>query len=124
MFVQIWPAFRLASNTRASNGLDYSLSVLGSFSLVAWTLADRGWLRAWLASGPMRFIGQISYTMYLSHIMFLILVERYVSSRYLITLATIGATMLYSWLSWVALEQPLIKYGAKLAPRRKMQPVG
>jgi len=124
MFVQIWPVFRLASNTRASNGLDYSLSVLGSFSLVAWTLADRGWLRAWLSSGPMRFIGQISYTMYLSHIMFLILVERYVSSRYLMTVATIGTTMLYSWLSWVVVEQPLIKYGAKLSPRRKMQPVG
>jgi peptidoglycan/LPS O-acetylase OafA/YrhL len=121
--VQIWPVLRLASNTRASNGLDYSLSVLGSFSLVAWALADRSWLRALLASAPMRFIGQISYTMYLIHILFLLLVEHYVHSPYLMAVATVGTTMLFSWISWVAMERPLMAYGAKLAPRRKRQPV-
>jgi peptidoglycan/LPS O-acetylase OafA/YrhL len=122
VFVQIWPVFRLASNTRASNGLDYSLSVLGSFSLVAWTLADRGWLRALLASAPMRFIGQISYTMYLSHILFLLLVERYIPSGYVMAALTVAATTLYSWISWVVMERPLMSLGARLSPRRKPLP--
>jgi peptidoglycan/LPS O-acetylase OafA/YrhL len=122
VFVQIWPTFRLASNTRSSNGLDYSLSVLGSFSLVAWTLADRGWLRGLLSWRPMRFIGQISYTMYLVHIIAIFVAERYVHSTLSVTVVALGATIFYSWLSWVLMERPLIGFAARKVPRRTHLP--
>jgi peptidoglycan/LPS O-acetylase OafA/YrhL len=122
MFVQIWPSLRLASNTRASNGLDYSLSVLGSFSLVAWTLADRGWLKGLLSTRPMRFIGQISYTMYLTHIIAIFVTERYVHSTFGITTIALAVTILYSWLSWIVMERPLIGFAAKKVPRRTHLP--
>ena len=119
VFVQIWPALRLGSNTRTSNGLDYSLSVLGSVSLLAWALADRGWFRRLLASPPMRFAGQISYTMYLSHIMAILLIERYTSSTGMITLVSLVATLAYSTLSWFLMERPLISFAARGMPRRQ-----
>jgi peptidoglycan/LPS O-acetylase OafA/YrhL len=116
-FVQLWPSLRLASNTRTANGLDYSLSVLGSFALLAWTLASRGWLRTLLASVPMRFIGQISYTMYLTHIIAIFVAERYLTNPYALTAVALPATVLYAWLSWVLLERPLIAFAARKVPR-------
>jgi peptidoglycan/LPS O-acetylase OafA/YrhL len=113
--VQLWPAFRLASNTRLSNSVDYSLSVLGSFCLLAWTLADRGILRRVLASTPMRFIGQISYTMYLSHVIVILLAKRYASSVALIAVSSLVATVLYSSLSWFLMERPLIMFASRKA---------
>lgn len=117
-FVQIWPVFRLVSNTRIGNGLDYSLSVLGSFSLLAWALSDRGWLRRLLASPPMRFVGQISYTMYLSHMMAILLVEHYTSSVVVMTLVALVMTIAYSSLSWFLMERPLISLGARGVQRK------
>jgi peptidoglycan/LPS O-acetylase OafA/YrhL len=117
-FVQIWPVFRLASNTRSGNGLDYSLSVLGSFSLLAWALADRGWLRRMLASPPMRFVGRISYTMYLSHIIAILMVEHYTSSVAAVAVVGFVVTIVYSSLSWFLMERPLISFGARGTPRK------
>jgi peptidoglycan/LPS O-acetylase OafA/YrhL len=117
VLVQLWPHLRLANNTRAANGLDYSLSVLGAFSLLAWTLASRGALRALLASAPMRFLGQISYTMYLTHIIAIFVAERYLTHPYALTAVTLSATVLYSWLSWIIMERPLIAFAARKVPR-------
>ena len=33
--LQTWPVFRLFSNTRSANGLDYSLSLVGSVSSIS-----------------------------------------------------------------------------------------
>ena len=120
--VQLWPAFRLASNTRLSNCVDYSLSVLGSFSLLAWTLADRGLFRRLLASKPMRFVGQISYTMYLSHVMMILLVKRYTSSLIVIALGSLVATIVYSSLSWFLMERPLITFASRKASKKAQFP--
>jgi peptidoglycan/LPS O-acetylase OafA/YrhL len=116
--VQLWPVFRLVSNTRLSNGVDYSLSVLGSFSLLAWALSDHGLLRRLLASRPMRFAGQISYTMYLSHVMMILLVKRYTSSLIVIALGSLAATIVYSSLSWFLMERPLITFASRKASKR------
>jgi peptidoglycan/LPS O-acetylase OafA/YrhL len=116
VLAQLVPGLRLASNSRAGNGLDYSLSVLGSFCLLAWTLADRGWLRALLASRPMRFLGQISYTMYLIHRIPIILLEHRISSPYVVGLIALPVTIGYATLSWFLMEKPLIAFAARMAP--------
>ena len=113
---QFWPALRLSSNTRSGNALDYSLSVLGSFSLLAWTLADHGWLRALLVTRPMRFIGQISYTMYLVHLIPIFLMQRHTSSGLVVALVSLPITLVYSSLSWFFMEKPLIAFAARKVP--------
>lgn len=117
--VQIWPVFRLANNTRLANGLDYSLSVLGSYSLLAWALSDRGWLRRLLSLPPMRFVGQISYTMYLTHMMAIFLVERYVKSITVTTLLALVVTIAYASLSWFFMEKPSISFAAGVGRHRQ-----
>lgn len=119
--LQISPMFRIASNTRIGNGLDYSLSVVGSFSLLAWTLADRGWLLRVLSLPPVRFIGQISYTMYLTHVIAILLVERHFSSKLIVALVSLPLTVAYAAVSWFLIERPLISFAARGQPKRVRQ---
>ena len=112
---QYFPALRLARNTSAANGLDYSLSVLGAASLLAWTLAGKGWWRTLLASRAMRFLGQISYTMYLVHLIPILLLEHRIRSSYLVGAMALTATVAYATLSWYWIERPLIAFAARHA---------
>ena len=111
-FVYRWPSFRVASNTSWSNGLDYSLSLIGAVSLLAWVLADRSWLKRFLSSSPMRYIGEISYTMYLVHIIVLFLIMPYVASEWLRLLFVTMGTILWATISWFFMERPFIRFAA------------
>jgi peptidoglycan/LPS O-acetylase OafA/YrhL len=113
---QISPLLRLSAMTPTANALDYSLSVLGSFSLLAWVLADRGWLRALLASGAMRFIGQISYTMYLTHLVAVFLMRQVSPSKVVVTLLALPISIAYAAVSWYLVEKPLINFAARKVP--------
>jgi peptidoglycan/LPS O-acetylase OafA/YrhL len=119
---QLSPMLRLSSRTPVANVLDYSLSVLGSVSLLAWTLADKGWLHSLLASRPMRFVGQISYTMYLTHLIPIILLRRYTSSDLVVTLIALPITILFATLSWFVMEKPLIAFAARRSPGHQRAP--
>ncbi|HEY0796668.1 MAG TPA: acyltransferase, partial [Acidisarcina sp.] len=111
--LQVWPVFRLSSNTRSSNGVIYSLSVAGSVSLLAWSLADRGWLLRFLTWPPMRYVGRISYTMYLVGSMIKVLFMRHFHSPLLILVLDISATILWASVSWFLLERPILNLAAR-----------
>ena len=112
--LQIWPYFRLSSDKPLSNGLCLSLSLFGAASLLAWCLADRGRLRALLCWGPLRYLGRISYTLYLVHVMVIVQVARFVPFRYLTPVALVVA-VLYASLSWLWMERPLLNFAARSA---------
>jgi len=117
---QHWAVMRLASNSRPANTFVYSLSLIGSVSLLAWTLADRGWLGAFLTTRPMRFIGQISYTMYLVHLIPIFLLQQHnVTSGVVIAAISLPIILAYSTASWFLMEKPLIAFAArkKSAPK-------
>ena len=116
--VQLYPPLRLASNTPSANALDYSLSLVGSVSLLAWSLADRSWLRRFLSSRVMRFIGEISYTIYLIHLTLFLLIYRYFHSPWLLFVAVFALTSLWATISWFVMERPLIRFAARLPNRR------
>ena len=113
ILVQFWPIFRIASNTRWSNGLDYSFSLLGSVSLLAWALADRSWLRRFLSFRFMRYIGEISYTMYLIHLIVHSLIMQRVKSPALEFLIVFAGSVLWASISWFVMERPLIRFAAR-----------
>jgi len=117
--VQLYPSLRLASNTPSANALDYSLSLIGSVSLLAWALADRSWLRRLLSSRPMRFIGEISYTIYLIHLTVFLLIYRSFRSPWLMLLAGFALSALWATVSWFVLERPLIRFAARLPGRNR-----
>jgi peptidoglycan/LPS O-acetylase OafA/YrhL len=110
---QHWSIFRLWSNTRYSNSIVYLLTLIAAASLLAWTLADRSWLHRILTFRPMRYIGEVSYTVYLIHIMFALLLRTRVHSPiemfFLVTLLSI----LWASISWFLMERPLIRFAAR-----------
>ena len=103
--------FRIASNTRWSNGVDYSLSLIGATSLLAWSLAGRGVLYRILTLKPVRYIGQISYMMYLVHEMVEIRLFRYMPRRATL-IPTLVITIVFATVTWYLLERPLINFAA------------
>jgi peptidoglycan/LPS O-acetylase OafA/YrhL len=103
--------FRIASNTRWSNGIDYSLSLIGATSLLAWSLAGRGVLYRILTLKPVRYIGQISYMMYLVHEMIEIRLLRYMPQPATL-IPTLAITIAFATVTWYLLERPLINFAA------------
>ncbi|HEY0759233.1 MAG TPA: acyltransferase [Acidisarcina sp.] len=111
-FVQVWHVFRLLNNTRAANGLIYSLSLVGSVSLVSWSLADRGWLTRGLNWRPLRFIGRISYTMYLVGALVEVLALRFFHSRMVVLAIDIAGTIAWATMSWYVMERPILDFAS------------
>lgn len=109
--VYAFPVFRLSNNTRWGNGLDYSLSLIGSTALLVWALAGRGLLYRVLTFKPMRYIGQISYMIYLVHQMIEAFLVRYMPKRDTL-LPTLAITIAFASVSWYMLERPLINFAA------------
>jgi peptidoglycan/LPS O-acetylase OafA/YrhL len=114
--LQLFPMFRLIDNTPAGNGVVYSLSVLGSTALLLWTLADRGWWQRLLTLAPVRYVGRVSYTVYLMHLIFFGLVRRVTARESLVLLAGGAMTLAYATVSWFVLERPLGRLASHLAP--------
>jgi peptidoglycan/LPS O-acetylase OafA/YrhL len=107
-----FPVFRVSSNTPWGPAVDYSLSLIGSTALLTWALAGRGLFYRLLTLKPMRYIGQISYMMYLIHQMVGILLARHMPRRDTL-LPTLAITIGFASLSWFALERPLINFAAR-----------
>jgi peptidoglycan/LPS O-acetylase OafA/YrhL len=57
--------------------------------------------------------------MYLSHVIAILMLERFLSSRLLIAVFSLVATVAYSALSWWVIERPLISFAARKTPRRE-----
>ena len=119
---QTWPPCRIIANTRTSNGLVYSLSLIGSVSLLAWVLADRSWFTRFLSSRPMRYIGEISYTLYLVHVIVVFLLWPHIHSPFLLFITVSAGSVVWASLSWFLMERPLIRFAARGDHRKLPQP--
>lgn len=108
-----FPLFRIANQSPWSAGIDYSLSLIGSTALLAWALAGRGLFYRLLTLRPMRYIGQISYMMYLVHQMVeLLLIRHHVPRKYTL-FPTLAITIAFASISWFLMERPLINFAAR-----------
>ncbi|HLI77080.1 MAG TPA: acyltransferase [Acidobacteriaceae bacterium] len=114
---QAFPAFRLAHNTPLANGFVYLFSLIGGTGLLAWVLSDTGWLRRLLTLAPLRYLGEISYTMYLVHVVILIRLELRFGLHPWVEVLAFAAIVLYATISWFLMERPLIRLAARW-PRR------
>lgn len=111
---QAFPVFRLSTNHWQSNVFTYEFSLLGAGSLVFWALVDRGMLFRLLTWRPMRYLGQISYTFYLVHLIAIDRAMRWHNACW--PLLAFAGTVAFASLSWFVMERPLIAFAAKLAP--------
>ncbi len=110
---QASPLFRLARNTPLANACVYLFSLIAAVGLLAWALTDRGWFRALLTTRPLRYLGEISYTMYLVHIFLVVLLQNHFGTAGWVKLAGAVFVIGYATVSWFAMERPLIRFAAR-----------
>jgi peptidoglycan/LPS O-acetylase OafA/YrhL len=104
-------------NTPLGNVLIYECSLFASAGLIVWALSGRhvGILN-W---GPLRYLGRISYTVYLVHLLALELAARFIQQPFPAACAALATSLLYAALSWRYFEQPILN--AKPAPSMRHQ---
>ena len=98
-------------NTRVGNALIYEGALFICLGFMLYALSGRS-IR-WLQFSALRYIGTISYSMYLVHLGALELVGRHVAGGAKVIVA-FSLTVLYATLSWHLIERPLLR-GVKSA---------
>lgn len=63
----------------------------------------------------LRFFGQISYMLYLTHVFLYLIALHFFPLSWTLTFATLGTTVLFCWLSWKCVEEPILS--GRLLPR-------
>jgi peptidoglycan/LPS O-acetylase OafA/YrhL len=101
-------SFRTGANSRFNNVVLYSLTLSVAVGLLLWALQGKGFFSAILRLRVLRFLGRISYSMYLVHVCFILLAQRQFSSRWAVFSAAFAATVAYSTVSWFVLEKRLL----------------
>jgi peptidoglycan/LPS O-acetylase OafA/YrhL len=100
------PAFTTTANTQLSNVWVYELSLFINTGIILWALSGKGvWI---LTLAPVRYLGLISYTVYLIHLTAIVLAERFFQQRIATAVIAFALTLLYSSASWFFLEKPLL----------------
>ncbi len=100
------PGFITSANTRGANVLIYEMTLLMATGVMLWALSGR--LVGVLKWAPLRYLGRISYSMYLIHQTVLIVTARYLHSTAAVGVVGAAVTVGYAALSWQLLEQPLL----------------
>ncbi len=100
------PQFRTSANSILFNSVGYSLSVVlfSAVLVVSLGLNARTLIFRFLNSRGLRYIGQISYSMYLVHMAMIILASRITTNLIVQTGVALALTILYSALSWRFME--------------------
>lgn len=101
------PGFTTTANTPQTNLWIYELSLIACTGAILWALSGRG--TRVLTLSPVRYVGRISYTIYLVHLTVFIVISRHFRERWAITGITLAGTLLYAAISWVVLEKPFLR---------------
>jgi peptidoglycan/LPS O-acetylase OafA/YrhL len=101
------PGFTTYANNATANVWIYELNLLACVGVVLWALSGRfvGVLRL----TPIRFLGRVSYTVYLVHLTMMVEVARYVGDKALAAGIAAVITLIYASVSWVCMERPLLE---------------
>jgi peptidoglycan/LPS O-acetylase OafA/YrhL len=68
-----------------------------------------GWHVGWLQMAWLRYVGRISYSMYLIHFLVLAkLRDGHHHNQYRVAAAALAITLVYASLSWFLMEKPLL----------------
>lgn len=100
--------FRTAENTFFTNTFIYLLTLLVAAGSLMWALDGKTVFASVLRLPLLRYLGRISYSMYLIHFTAIILVKRWFHNPLEVVFISFAATFLYSVISWHLLEQPLL----------------
>ncbi|HEV2215489.1 MAG TPA: acyltransferase [Terracidiphilus sp.] len=97
-----------SDNTRTGNVLIYEATLLACLGFIVYALA--GHRVAWLCWHPLRYIGRISYTMYLVHLGVLTHLESHIYGRFVRSAIALAITVAYASASWFLMERRLLHH--------------
>lgn len=100
------PRFFTFANTRESNVLIYEMTLVISVGVMLWALSGKR--VGVLMLSPARYLGRISYTVYLVHLTVYAIASSYLDNQAMALLVTGVGTLIYAAVSWVVLERPLL----------------
>lgn len=112
--VNRYPYWHTQANSRISNGALYSVTLVIAVGFVLGALRGRGWFAALLRWVPLRYLGVISYSMYLVHAGAIQLARRWFgegelsspSWKMVVTAATM--TVGYASIAWFGWERRIL----------------
>lgn len=108
LFLSRYPWFRTSRNTILTNVFIYALTLLIAVGSLTWALKGHGILSSILRLPPIRYLGRISYSMYLIHAAAIIIAKKWFANPLEVLVVSFTASFLYSAISWHFLEKPLL----------------
>jgi peptidoglycan/LPS O-acetylase OafA/YrhL len=111
-----FPQFRRTGNSIVGNTFLYSLVLIIVTSIVIIALANDPICNI-LRNPVLRYIGVISYSMYLIHYTVLVLVRQRFSNEYVVFIVGLGGTVLYATITWFGFEKRLLTHKRSAAGR-------
>ena len=103
-----FPWFRTGQNTLVGNVFIYMLTLLVAVGLLTWALKDNTVFASVLSLPGLRYLGRISYSMYLIHFTAILVVAKWFHNPMALLLISFAAAFAYSALSWHVLEKPIL----------------
>lgn len=108
LFLSRFPWFRVSSNSVVANACLYTLTLVIAAAALILALSQRGPVAYVLRWRVLRYIGLISYSMYLIHFALILWLRNYFGNRWVVLVLSLAGTILYSALSWHLLERRLL----------------
>jgi peptidoglycan/LPS O-acetylase OafA/YrhL len=108
------PGFTTKANTPFSNVWIYEMSLVACTGIILWALSGKG---VWILNlSPVRYLGRISYSVYLIHLTFIVVLASYLHTAAIRALAAAALTIAYATVSWFFLEKPLLEGNSQHVP--------
>ncbi len=101
--------FRTSENTVLTNTCVFLLTLLIAVGALTWALKEDTVFSSLLSLSPLRYLGQISYSMYLIHATAVMVARHWFQNPVLVLGLSFTGALIYSALSWDVIEQPLMR---------------
>lgn len=113
-----YPDWHTSSNSVRANTFVYSLTLVLAVGLLLSALRGRGMFCAVLRNPVLRYLGVISYSMYLIHVACIEVAKRWSGNRNIVAAIALAMTVVYATVSWFVMERPILRW-----QRRHPEPI-
>lgn len=103
-----YPQFRTNSNTVIANTFLYSIILILVTSILAVALSGTGLSCRIMTWSPLRYLGRISYSMYLIYLSAIIVFRQITTNRAEVFLGSLAFAILYATVTWYGFEKRLL----------------
>ena len=112
-----FPVFFLHANTVPANVIVLELTLITCFGAVVLALSATGLVKTLLNWYPLRYIGIISYSVYLVHLLVLREVGKHLHTTFAVFFVGLLLSLVYASVSWFGMERLLVRTNNTTSPQ-------